>query len=51
MMVISILAFVMLVAVVVMCMATAHGGQGHGEGLHVFGLKLQHVGALFEVVD
>ena len=43
---------VLIVIVVVMVVSATHGGNGHLERFHlIFGFKLQHVGALFEMID
>ena len=41
----------LILSMVVMCMATAHGGQGHGEGFEVFRLEFKNILALFKVVN
>ena len=50
--VVLVVLVVLIVIVVVMVVSATHGGNGHLERFHlIFGFKLQHVGALFEMID
>ena len=49
--VVLVMLVVLILSMVVMCMATAHGREGHGEGFEVFRFKFKNVLAFLKVVN
>ena len=49
--VLALFVVVVVAMVVSMVVSAGHGGHGHGEGLHVFGLKFKDILAFFEMID
>ena len=49
--VLALFMVVVVAMVVSMVVSAGHGGHGHGEGLHVFGLKFKDILAFFEMID